>query len=479
HSLANTAAASDAQLEVFRCMVEVQGGGVRHHGQPSIFEVLGEQRARFLLAGAVEVLKRLVQQQEPRRVEQGPGPAQPLPHAGRQGACHAVERQPQPLEDGVAPLRARPPQPGEEVQVLLDRQLLIEGEVRRHQAHPAAALGHVEPTAVLLILDRPRVRSEETAEAAEQGALAGAVGAGDQQHPSRLDGAGDAVEHRQPAEAAAEVVEAEGGGHGAEYTRSSPDHAVFGDMPSEALTPLAPLSQGERGEQERTRENAFSVFLPPLPPGEEGRGGEGFAGHDAPIPRIPSMTSMTMKTPRRGLAALLLLAACASPRTAPDLPAVEVPDLEMRALLLLLVDRQTFDDFTVQQALKGDASLREDLAVALGRIPDRQGRTVLQGLLLDDEAAVRRAAAFALGELEDPEAQTALFQAARDADRETAVLAVEALGKLGARVVDVAEALLTLPEEERWARLLPHLFRFKEETIVALAERGLTVADPA
>ncbi|HEY7213952.1 MAG TPA: HEAT repeat domain-containing protein, partial [Thermoanaerobaculia bacterium] len=190
---------------------------------------------------------------------------------------------------------------------------------------------------------------------------------------------------------------------------------------------------------------------------------------------------MTMKPLLRGLAAaaLLLLAACAPPRTAPDLPAVEVPDLEVRALLLLLVDRQTYDDFTVQQALKGDASLREDLAVALGRIPDRQGWTVLQGLLLDDEAAVRRAAAFALGELEDPEAQTALFQAARDADRETGALAVEALGKLGTRVVDVAEALLTLPEDERWARLLPYLFRFKEETMVALAERGLTVADPA
>jgi len=148
-------------------------------------------------------------------------------------------------------------------------------------------------------------------------------------------------------------------------------------------------------------------------------------------------------------------------------------------LLLLLVDRQMYDDFTVQQALKGDASLREDLAVALGRIPDRQGRTVLQGLLIDDDASVRRAAAFALGELEDPEAQTALFQAVRDADRETGVLAVEALGKLGARVVDVLEALLPLPEEERWARLLPHLFRFKEETIVALAERGLAEVDPA
>jgi len=186
-----------------------------------------------------------------------------------------------------------------------------------------------------------------------------------------------------------------------------------------------------------------------------------------------------MKRPFRGLL-LLLLTACASSssKTARDLPVVEVPHLEERALLLLLVDRQMYDEFTVQQALKGDAALREDLAVALGRIPDRQGRTVLQGLLIDDDVSVRRAAAFALGELEDPEAQTALFAAARDADRETGVLAVEALGKLGARVVDVLEALLPLPEEERWARLLPHLFRFKEETIVALGERGLNETDP-
>jgi len=178
--------------------------------------------------------------------------------------------------------------------------------------------------------------------------------------------------------------------------------------------------------------------------------------------------------------ALLLLCACASsrPKAAPDLPDLQVPNVAERALLLLLVDQQSLDDFAVQQALKGDAALREDLAVALGRIPDRQGRTVLQGLLIDEDPAVRRAAAFALGELEDPEAQAALFTAVRDADREVGVLAVEALGKLGARVVDVLEVLLPMPEEERWARLLPHLFRFKEDTIVALAERGLTQSDP-
>jgi len=181
------------------------------------------------------------------------------------------------------------------------------------------------------------------------------------------------------------------------------------------------------------------------------------------------------------LAALLLVCACApasGPKTAADLPEVQVPDLEIRTLLLLLADRQTYDSFTVQQALRGDAAVREELAAALGRAPDPQGRGALEGLLIDDDPAVRRAAAFGLGSLGDPEGQQALFAAVRDKDRETGVLAVEALGKLKARLVDVLEALLPLPETERWARLLPHLFRFKEETLVSIAERGLAQTDP-
>src|SRR5436190_2031228 len=117
---------------------------------------------------------------------------------------------------------------------------------------------------------------------------------------------------------------------------------------------------------------------------------------------------------KRILLLLLLICACACapasrPKTAPDAPALQVPHLEERALLLLLVDRQAYDEFIVHQSLKGDASLREDLAVALGRIPDRQGRSALEGLLIDEEPAVRRAAAFSLGLLGDPEAQQALF----------------------------------------------------------------------
>lgn len=155
-----------------------------------------------------------------------------------------------------------------------------------------------------------------------------------------------------------------------------------------------------------------------------------------------------------------------------------MPDLSVRGLLLYLVDRQMYEPVVVQQALAGGPELREALADALGRIPDKQGRSPLVGLLLDDVPVVRRAAAFALGELEDPEAVPALLSAVVDDDREVGVLAVEALGKLKAPVLDVAQALLPLPEQERWARLFPALFRFKEAATVRIAERGLALPDP-
>lgn len=180
----------------------------------------------------------------------------------------------------------------------------------------------------------------------------------------------------------------------------------------------------------------------------------------------------------------LSLAACASapPRQTPggpaDLPTLEVPNLDERALLLLLVDQQRYEPIAIETALRGGPELREDLAVSLGRIPDSQAGRVLVGLLLDDVPEVRRAAAFSLGELGDADAIPHLLKAVPDADREVGTLAVEALGKLGGHVTDVAEALLPSPEEERWARLLPYLFRFREAATVALARKGLERPEP-
>jgi len=162
----------------------------------------------------------------------------------------------------------------------------------------------------------------------------------------------------------------------------------------------------------------------------------------------------------------------------PDLPVMRPPDLELRAMLLLVAERRAYEPLTVLQALKAGPETRAALAAALGRIPGQEAGSVLAGLLIDDQAEVRRAAAFSLGLRGDAAARPALRQAMLDSDREAGALAVEALGRLATPLVEVAEQLLKLPEEERWPRLLPYLFRFKEEALVPLAEHGLGLPDP-
>ena len=129
-----------------------------------------------------------------------------------------------------------------------------------------------------------------------------------------------------------------------------------------------------------------------------------------------------------------------------------------RALLLLLADRQTYEPLVVRRCLAGPPSLREALAVALGRTADPRGLDPLLGLLLDDEPEVRRSAAFALGELgsrldagrlsERRRAAGALLDAVAGPDREVGTLAVEALGKLGVTVEQVLPRLDDLDDPE-------------------------------
>jgi cyclophilin family peptidyl-prolyl cis-trans isomerase/HEAT repeat protein len=162
----------------------------------------------------------------------------------------------------------------------------------------------------------------------------------------------------------------------------------------------------------------------------------------------------------------------------PDLPVMRPPDLELRAMLLLVAERRVYEPLTALQALKAGPETRAALAAALGRIPGQEAGSVLAGLLIDDQAEVRRAAAFSMGLRGDAAARPALRQAMLDPDRETGALAVEALGRLATPLVEVAEQLLKLSEEERWPRLLPYLFRFKDEALVPLAEHGLGLPDP-
>jgi cyclophilin family peptidyl-prolyl cis-trans isomerase/HEAT repeat protein len=177
----------------------------------------------------------------------------------------------------------------------------------------------------------------------------------------------------------------------------------------------------------------------------------------------------------------LLLAGCAGAPTvdAPlgsagvPLPAIDVPHLEERALLLLLVDQQLYDPFTVNRVRELGPEMRIELARALARAGDFRALPVLEGLLLDDEVEVRREAAFALGVLGDGEAIRTLAQAARDPDLETGRLAVEALAKLEAPIAGVVEALEGLRSEDLWSRLAPSLYRFPVEPALPVVRRAL------
>ena len=202
------------------------------------------------------------------------------------------------------------------------------------------------------------------------------------------------------------------------------------------------------------------------------------------MPDAPAAASAAthVKPAAAALAAALLLG-CAGVRDpvapgvtpAPDPPAVAVADLEERALLLLLVDRQIYEPYTVEQSLLGSAALREELAFALGRIPDPRAARALRPLLDDEEPAVRRAAAFALG-LHPDDASAArppLLRLVAGTDREAGALAVESLGRLGTPLADVLRAVEDLPPEEASHRLLPGLFRFQEDATVAVAALAL------
>ncbi len=183
----------------------------------------------------------------------------------------------------------------------------------------------------------------------------------------------------------------------------------------------------------------------------------------------------------------LLAAGCATsspaprppaPAAAPVARAADAPQRETEALLLLLADRRLFDGESLGVMLGRGAAEREALAVALGRIGDRRGRSLLQGLLVDASPAVRRAAAFALGELGAAEAAPALLRATVDDDLETGALAVEALGKLRAPLADVRRVLGALEGDAGAWRLAPFLFRFEEPALVDVARELLASARP-
>ncbi len=188
-----------------------------------------------------------------------------------------------------------------------------------------------------------------------------------------------------------------------------------------------------------------------------------------------------MKASKKVLSCLVgpaLAAACASaPSAGPEL-AAEGPHGAERSLLLLLADRELYEPLVIQRALAGSPELRREVAVTLGRIGDPRGRRILEGLARDEVAAVRRAALFALGVAKEAEAKPLLLEVAAGASREEALLAVESLGKAAVPLKEVLEALTPLDEGERWARLLPSLYRFDSPSLVPLAQKGLERPEP-
>jgi len=205
--------------------------------------------------------------------------------------------------------------------------------------------------------------------------------------------------------------------------------------------------------------------------------------------------------PRRVLGVLLLasltsLLACTTtsiststsgmrPPSARSLPANATaagnPRRELEALLVLLADRRILEPLVVSRALESDVSMRRHLALTLGRVGDGAGAPALAALLTDAEPRVRRAAAFALGRLPagDPAMVKRLLRAVHDADRETGIRATCALARRGVALDVVAGALNELGPDERLARLLPSLYRFRGAGVETWAQAGLAASAPA
>ena len=161
-------------------------------------------------------------------------------------------------------------------------------------------------------------------------------------------------------------------------------------------------------------------------------------------------------------------------------PVMDVPDLTVRALLLLVADRRMYEPVTFEKARQGSAALRRSLALVLGRIDDPRCTTYLTELLADSDPTVRRAAAFALGRERRPAGdRPPPLRRLRPRPRDRRRWRSRRWASSGRGSPTSATPSTVLPDAERWARLLPNLFRFKEEATVPLAEAGLAVSDPA
>ena len=105
---------------------------------------------------------------------------------------------------------------------------------------------------------------------------------------------------------------------------------------------------------------------------------------------------------------------------------------EAEAALVALEDRRAFEPETLAAAARSaQAETRARAALALGRIADDRGRSILRDLLRDTTAEVRAAAAFACAPAEDATLTSDLIPLLADADRRVAAMAAKSIGFLG------------------------------------------------
>lgn len=88
-------------------------------------------------------------------------------------------------------------------------------------------------------------------------------------------------------------------------------------------------------------------------------------------------------------------------------------------------------NYLVQGVTNEQVEIREDAALALGRLKDRRAASALVAALADAEPSVRRCAAEALGELHDTQAVAPLLDRLQDSDSGVRANAAGALIKLG------------------------------------------------
>lgn len=157
----------------------------------------------------------------------------------------------------------------------------------------------------------------------------------------------------------------------------------------------------------------------------------------------------------------------------PSLSSRSAPRAGVRALLLLLADRQVVDRYTFEQAVEGDAETRRTLALTLARLPGAEAVDLLESLLADVHPAVRRAAAFALARRRGREVRLLLFGALADPEPAIAAEAVGGLARLGEPLAAVVRGLPSGDEADRRARLLPDLWRSSGTLATLLAHEGV------